>query len=68
MIMLKLKFVMLVILEETESVNTAATTWPAVSTDFSWFQANLRLLAAEEGLQLLTVMFNVADTSPVFFT
>jgi hypothetical protein len=68
MIILKLKLVTLLMLDETESVSTAVTTWPAVSTDFSWFQVNLMLLEADEGLQLFVVMFNVADVSPVFFT
>jgi hypothetical protein len=67
--MLKLKFVMLLLIdEETASVNVALTLSPAFKDVPSLFQAKVIGPLALVGFQLEVVMLNVTGTLPVFLT
>jgi hypothetical protein len=67
--MLKLKFVMLLLIDEdTVSVNVALTLAPAFSDVPSLFQSKVMGPLALVGFQPEVVMLNVTGTLPVFLT
>jgi len=66
--MSKLNVVMPFALEEMPSVSVVATTWFAVSTEFSRSQVRVTGPLALVGLQFVFVMLTVSGTLPMFLT